>query len=100
MRLIDVYSYYKEKYPKYIIMIKCGYFYEVYGEEAYIMNKLFGYKIKSVSGMDRVGFPINSYSKVVNRLTRSKINYLIYGGEKIKFKDNNYDRYMEFKYEG
>lgn len=99
MKLVDIYKFYKEKYPKYIIMIKCGYFYEIYGEEAYIMSKVFGYKIKEVSGCDRVGFPINSYNKVINRLKRIKINYLIYGGEKVRFKDNNYDKYSSDVYE-
>lgn len=99
MKLVDIYKCYKEKYPKYIIMIKCGYFYEIYGEEAFIMNKVFGYKIKEVSGSDRVGFPVNSYNKVTNRLNRIKINYLIYGGEKIRFKDNNYDKYLSDVYE-
>ena len=99
MRLVDVYRENKSRYDKYIIMIKCGYFYEIYGEDAYIMNKIFGYKVKNVGGMDRAGFPINSYNKVINRLNRIHINYYIIGGDRVKFKDNNYDKYMEYVYE-
>ena len=97
MRLTDVYKEYKKKYGKYIVMIKCGYFYEIYGDDAYIMSKIFGYKVKCVGGMDRVGFPINSYNKVINRLNRIKINYLVVNGIKSCFKDNCYDRWV---YEG
>ena len=99
MKLVDIYKFYKEKYPKYIIMIKCGYFYEIYGEGANIMNRVFGYKIKEVSGCNRVGFPINSYNKVINRLNKLKINYLIYNDKKAKFNDNNYDKYLSDVYE-
>ena len=99
MKIIDIYNICKEKYPKYIIMIKCGYFYEIYGEEAFIMNKVFGYKIKEISGSDRVGFPINSYNKVINSLNKLKINYFIYNDKKAKFKENNYDKYLRDVYE-
>ena len=99
MKLADIYRKNNCKYSKYIIIIRCGYFYEIYGEDAYIMNKIFGYKIKNVGGMDRVGFPVNSYNKVINRLNRCHINYYIFGSDKIKFKDNNYDKYLEYDYE-
>ena len=99
MKLADIYRENKSKYDKYIIMIKCGYFYEIYGEDAHIMNKIFGYKVKNVGGMDRVGFPVNSYNKVISRLNRMHVNYYIVGSDRVKFKDNNYDRYMRYVYE-
>ncbi len=95
MKLIEIYNINKEKYDKYIIIIRCGYFYETYGEEAYIIHKIFGYKIKEVSGSIRVGFPINSYNKVTNKLNKLKINYFIINeNTKVKFKENNYSKYL------
>ena len=35
MKLIYTYNNYKTKYSKYIIMIKCGSFYEIYEEKLY-----------------------------------------------------------------
>ena len=96
MKLIDTYKTYKEKYPKYVIMIKCGNFYEVYGEESYIINNLFDYKIKEVGGLIRVGFPIISYNKVTERLNKFKINYVVIDNEvkRKKFNKNCYDKYI------
>lgn len=95
MKLVATYKSYKEKYPKYVIIIKCGTFYEVYGEEIYILNNIFGYKIKEVGGLARVGFPITSYNKVTNKLNIFKINYLVIDGGvlKNKFSRNRYDYY-------
>lgn len=96
MKLKDTYNRYKQKYPKFVIMIKCGSFYEAYGEEAYILNNLFDYKIKDVGGLKRVRFPIISFNKVIDKLKRFKINYIIVenGVKKKKFNKNNYDKYI------
>ena len=96
MKLKDTYNMYKQKYQKYVIIIKCGNFYEVYGEEAYILNNLFGYKIKNVSGLTRVGFPIISYNKVTDKLKKFNINYVVVNDGTIrkKFNKNNYDKYI------
>ncbi len=96
MKLIDVYKENKVKYPKYVIMIKVGNFYEIYGEEVYILNNLFNYKIKKVGNNDRVGFPIIAYNKVINKFDKFKINYIIIDKENIKkrFNKNNYDKYL------
>ena len=96
MRLIDVYREYKEKYPKYVVIIRCGLFYEVYGEECYILNNIFGYKIRNINGNSRVGFPTTSYDKVISKLKSFKINYIIIDGViyKKKFNGNRYDEYI------
>lgn len=47
MKLADIYRENKGKYDKYIIMIKCGYFYEIYGEEANGGNWLEGHRFSS-----------------------------------------------------
>lgn len=96
MKLIDIYRVNKEKYPKYVIMIKCGNFYEVYGEEVYIINNLFNYKIKDFNGINRVGFPLISYNKVTLKLDKFKINHIVIDDNiyKKRFNKNNYDNYI------
>ena len=99
MKIIDVYNENKVKYPKYVIMIKVGIFYEVYGEEVYILNNLFDYKINVVNGKKKLGFPVKSLEKVILKLNRFKINYLIIDRENIrkKFNKNKYDSYLRHK---
>ena len=96
MKLINTYNSYKTKYSKYVIMIKYGNFYEVYGEVTYIINNLFNYKTKEISGIKRVGFPICAYKKVTSKLNSFKINYIVIDKEfiKKKFNKNNYDEYL------
>lgn len=97
MKVIDLYRENKERYPKYVILIKVGVFYETYNEDCFVLNNLFGYKIKNIGDYYRTGFPINSYSKVIEKLNKTKINYLIIGDEVIKrkFNKNQYDRYIK-----
>lgn len=96
MSLNDVYLKEKIKYKKHIIMMRVGSFYEVYGEEAFIISNIFGYKIKKVGSSFRVGFPICAYNKVIDKLNCLKINYIIFDDDKIKktFKNNNYDTFF------
>lgn len=98
MKLKETYFLKKEKYLEYIILIKCGNFYEVLGDDAYILNTLFNYKIKKTSNITKVGFPIIALNKVILRLQMLKINYLIVnpnGDIKKKFNNNKYRNYLE-----
>ena len=97
MKIIDLYRKNKERFPKYVILIKVGVFYETYNEDCLVLNNLFGYKIKNIGDYYRTGFPINSYSKVIENLNKTKINYLIIGDEivKRKFNKNQYDCYIK-----
>lgn len=97
MKVIDLYKENKERYPKYVVLIKVGVFYETYNEDCFVLNNLFGYKIKNICDYYRTGFPINSYSKVIEKLNKTKINYLIIGDEivKRKFNKNQYDCYIK-----
>ena len=58
MKVIDKYNLYKNKYSKYIVLMKVGIFYEAYGEDVYILNNLFSYKIKEINGVKRVGLDL------------------------------------------
>lgn len=97
MKVIDLYKQNRERYSKYVILIKVGVFYETYNEDCFVLNNLFGYKIKNIGEYYRTGFPINSYSKVIEKLNKAKINYLIIGDEIIrrKFNKNKYDCYIK-----
>lgn len=99
MKVVDVYREYKMKYPKFVILIRVGNFYEIYGEDAYIMNNLFNYKVKKFDGYVRAGFPIAAYNKVMSKFNSFKINYLIIDNKEImkkKFNKNNYEVYLKF----
>ena len=72
---------------------KIGKFYNAFDNDALILHYLFNYKVNN----GRVGFPENSYNKVINTLDEKNINYEIIDKEKISndFKDkNNYDIYL------
>ena len=66
IKIIDKYNLYKNKYPKYMVLMKIGIFYECYGEDVYVLNNLFSYKIKDINGIKRVGFPINNYDRFIH----------------------------------
>lgn len=97
MRIYDIYYEKKKKYEKYVVLVKVGNFYETYGEDTFLMNNLFDYKIKVVGGVNRVGFPIIAYNKITDKFKRFKINYLVIEGINItkkKFNNNSYDKYV------
>lgn len=80
----------KEKYEQIknenkenIILIKSGAFYITFDEDALIINNIFGYLIKN----SKIGFPLNSLSKITETLKNKSINYLIYD-QKIIYSSN------------
>ena len=60
MRLIDRYILIKNKYPNYIVLIKCGNFYNTFYNDALYINKRFGYKLIN----NKFGFPIGVLDKI------------------------------------
>lgn len=93
----------KSIHPDYIALVKRGGFYRVYGKDAYIISKLFKYKIKKEENVVTSGFPIKTINKVVANLQNKKINYLILDSrdnynisEKVDFKNlNTYSKMYE-----
>ena len=97
--MLEKYYKYKLDYRNYIILIKCGSFYEVLDKDAFIMNKIMGYKLKKLSNTFKVGFPISIIDKVLNKLNESSINYTLVEDKivlKKEFKNNNY---LNYKFE-
>ena len=69
-----------------IIIVKIGNFYNVFGQDAYIISYLFGYKLNKIyNGIITTGFPKESINKVMAKLEQKKINYLVVN------KSNNYE---------
>ena len=99
--MLEKYIKLKEKYPKSLIIIKAGNFYDCINDDAIIINKLFNYKIKELSKYIRVGFPINSLNRVRIILTKYEINYITVDNNDItysKFIRNNYSKYSSNDY--
>ena len=62
--MLEKYIKLKEKYPKSVIIIKSGNFYDCINDDAIIINRLLNYKIKELNKYIRVGFPVANINKV------------------------------------
>lgn len=91
MRLFDLYEVNRNKYDKYVILIKAGNFYEAFNEDCFLLNNLFNFGL-------RTGFPVIAYNKVLDKLNAFKINYIVVEKFEIvvkkKFNKNNYSDYI------
>lgn len=86
MSVVNMAKNIKEIHPNDLVIYKAGAFYNSYGKDAYILSYLFEYRIKEVElNISVAGFPKNAISKVMARLEREKINYMIIDTR------NNYD---------
>lgn len=86
MSVINMAKNIKDVHPAFIVCFKVGSFYHVYGKDSYIISYLFNYNIKEAKdNISTVGFPKNALPKVMSKLEREKINYLLIDTR------NNYD---------
>ena len=93
----EKFTYYKLNYSKYIVIIKKGNFFISFDNDALILSNIFNYKIIQSNNNFKVGFPVNSLSKIIMKLESLKLNYIVVDKdiiEKNKFKDNTYDEYL------
>ena len=97
MKLMDTYLELRHKYKDYVIIIKNGNLYNVIGSDCYILEEMFNYKKVKIANSIKVGFPLRSLNKVINKLKYFKINYLIYEEEitRKKYKNNNYKNFIK-----
>lgn len=93
--MLEKYYKYKLDYRNYIILIKIGSFYECFDKDAFIINKLFNYKLKRINNSFKLGFPIKAIDKIILKLNELNINYLVVDEEVIRkeFKENKYLKY-------
>ena len=95
--MLEKYYKYKLDYRDYLLLLKFGSFYESIDNDAFIMNKIFNYKLKKLSNTFKSGFPISSLNKVLSKLNECHINYIIIDDDiilKKDFKNNNYSNYV------
>ncbi|MBR3162534.1 MAG: hypothetical protein IKF17_00320 [Clostridia bacterium] len=68
----------KEIHPDWIWLFKQGAFFHVYEKDAIIILYFFSYQIKTLDdNMQNCGFPKKSINKVIARLEREKVNYIV-----------------------
>lgn len=94
--MLEKYYKYKMDYREYLVLLKCGNFYEVIDNDAFIMNTIFNYKLKRLSNTFKVGFPVSSLNSILNKLNECRINYIIVNEGIIleeNFDDNKYSIY-------
>lgn len=77
---------------KYVVFYKCGAFYHVYNDDAFILNYLFNYNIKD----NCVGFPLISLDKIITKLEELEINYQDINNDIINFNNDNYYKYLNY----
>lgn len=63
MSLLDDWQTLKEDFPKYIVLIQCGVFYETYQEDAQFLSDICELKLYKRSKREITGFPISKLSK-------------------------------------
>ena len=93
--MLEKYEKLKKENNNYVIIIKSGNFYAVLGEEAYLMNNIFGYQVREFGKYIKAGFPISSKNKITDKFNELKINYIFDNGEKKSFNNNNYNKYIK-----
>ena len=99
--MLEKYIKLKERYPKSLIIIKAGNFYDCINDDAIIIYKLFNYKIKELNKYIRVGFPKSCLNRVRKILTKYEINYITVDNNDVtysKFMRNNYSKYSSNDY--
>lgn len=91
-KLFEKYKYLKNMNNKKVYIFLIGKFYTCLGEDAILLNKIFGYKIKDFySQTTKVGFPVEGLSKVEKILKINNIEYEIFNKtllENHSIKDN------------
>lgn len=104
MSILTIVKNIKQIHNKYILLVKLGKFYYCYGRDAYIVSYFFGYKLNLIDETTfSCGFPSESLNKVIAKLEKEKINYMIVDRrnnydveEKENYnKLNTYDKYFE-----
>lgn len=93
MKTKEKFEYYKQKYPKSIILIKEGTFYKTYENDALILWYIFGYKWNH----DCISFGSSPYMKVLEKLSCLSLSYGVIKEEELFITNNDevYDLYLQ-----
>ena len=71
-KTISVFKEFNIVEPDIVFIFESGVFYNVYGENAYILSYLLGYKMKEREGVKYSGFPEKALNKVISTLEKEK----------------------------
>lgn len=94
MKLIDKYNAYKDKYENVLVIIKEGIFYKTFEDDAKILWYIFDYKYVN----DSVSFGNSPYDKVVLKLNKLDISYVILDKDEIVLSHiRDEDAYLSYK---
>lgn len=91
----------KQIHPDFVICYKVGKFYNSYGKDACIISYLFEYSTRNIEeNIISAGFPKSALPKVMARLEKEKLNYLILDTKNNYYVDeesdnNNLNKYHE-----
>ena len=70
-------NHFKSKYPKSIILMKMGDFYEGFEDDAIILNKIFGMTLTKRSGVKMAGFPWHSLESYLSKIVQAGFSVAI-----------------------
>lgn len=94
MKLIDKYKTYKDKYENTLVIIKEGIFYKTFEDDAKILWYIFDYKYVN----DSVSFGNSPYDKVILKLNKLDISYIILDKDEIVLSHiRDEDAYLSYK---
>ena len=80
--MLEKYYKYRIDYNDYVVIVKTGNFYECFGNDALVLNKLLNYKIKLFKNTLKVGFPVNGIESVKDILKIHSIYYMVINDDK------------------
>ena len=87
------------KYPETLVLQLRGSFYNAFGESAYALAAISGYKIVATTNTVRCGYPVSSKDKVIKKLRENHINYALYDKEECvaheTFEDNTFLQHVQ-----
>lgn len=76
-----------------IVIVKVSNFYISYGEDAKILNYLFQFNLKEID--EEIGVRFMNINKVLEKLNKLEINYVVVGSKNMKYKNNKYKNILK-----
>ena len=88
-----------QEYKDTVLLRLRGKFYNAFDDSAKIIGELLGYKVRAKNGRCRVGFPVESFEKVIDCLKRENVNTICFDGEtktaEAFFENNQYQSILK-----
>ncbi len=95
--MYDVFLEFKLKYPKEVVLIKSGTFYVAMNEDAFILHKIFDYKLNEIKQGMKVGFPLSCLGKIEKKLQMLHVSYVVVTNDQVKRKKARSNRYDDYQ---